>query len=572
MIRFPNPGSDIPTFIHIFQTLYTYLSDYKVFTLDDMSQTLTKMNLAASSGYVGEQALKLSTRKDRSRDPLYNQSKMYAELYRSLGWITSSEEKALLFSFTLLGEHMAAAKIDPKSIFEESVLGINYPNQVIDNKNENASRTFSTILLTAYELDGYICRDEIIVGPLNIDDTDLRAFSSMIDYIKAMRGDIRKLHGAILELSKRIKIQINTMQNYTRFPMSVLTYCGWFEKVRQNILYPNGRNMVILKMTQYGREKAEWLKRVLDIRTEHFEKMDEAVKPAMIRLGFYTMLQRANFDVTPVYDSIAKDSVALSKHIGDKELLFSPYQTIKTPIVNSALGIEYTPSSSDIKEYNRIVAETKAIYKTTAAPKGTVRLLRQTSTDTLSLKEESEISKKINRMINDGKEDQEIVDSLFAEYHNATQTVFYPLIADLFCILGFNCTATRAGINYERWDAIAIDDDFTIPIEIKSPSEEEYISIKAVRQALENKIILLSRKTYNTDWDTVSLAVGYHMPHDRAEVGRLIDDIKFAFNIKIGIIDFKSLLIMAIKTLRGSAYIDPQEIRKMEGLINVENS
>jgi len=46
MIRFPNPGSDIPTFIHIFQTLYTYLSDYKVFTLDDMSQTLTKMNLA----------------------------------------------------------------------------------------------------------------------------------------------------------------------------------------------------------------------------------------------------------------------------------------------------------------------------------------------------------------------------------------------------------------------------------------------------------------------------------------------------------------------------------------------
>lgn len=164
MIRFPNPGSDIPTFIHIFQTLYTYLSDYKVFTLDDMSQTLTKMNLAASSGYVGEQALKLSTRKDRSRDPLYNQSKMYAELYRSLGWITSSEEKALLFSFTLLGEHMAAAKIDPKSIFEESVLGINYPNQVIDNKNENASRTFSTILLTAYELDGYICRDEIIVG------------------------------------------------------------------------------------------------------------------------------------------------------------------------------------------------------------------------------------------------------------------------------------------------------------------------------------------------------------------------------------------------------------------------
>ena len=74
-------------------------------------------------------------------------------------------------------------------------------------------------------------------GPLNIDDTDLRAFSSMIDYIKAMRGDIRKLHGAILELSKRIKIQINTMQKLILdFQCPVLTYCGWFEKVRQKYL------------------------------------------------------------------------------------------------------------------------------------------------------------------------------------------------------------------------------------------------------------------------------------------------------------------------------------------------
>lgn len=226
MIRFPNPGSDIPTFIHIFQTLYSYLKEQGLFSLDDMSKTLTEMNLAASSGYVGEQALKLSTRTDRSRDPLYNQSKMYAELYRSLGWITSSEEKALLYTFTLLGDHVAAAKVDPKSIFEESVLGINYPNQIIDNKSQDASRTFAAILLSALEMDGLTCRDEIIVGAMNVNDMDMVAFGAMVAKLKTFRGNIKNLQAAIKELSEKTKIQINTLQNYTRFPMSVLMYCG----------------------------------------------------------------------------------------------------------------------------------------------------------------------------------------------------------------------------------------------------------------------------------------------------------------------------------------------------------
>jgi hypothetical protein len=73
-MRFPNPGSDMQAFIRIFQTLYSYLNEKAWFTLDDMSATLTNMNLTASPGHVGEQALALSTRPDRSRDPLYNQS------------------------------------------------------------------------------------------------------------------------------------------------------------------------------------------------------------------------------------------------------------------------------------------------------------------------------------------------------------------------------------------------------------------------------------------------------------------------------------------------------------------
>ena len=85
MLRFPNPGSHIDSFIKIYKELFDALSEAPFFTLDDISRTLVERNLATSSGFMGQEALTRSTREDRSRDPLYNQSKMYAELFRMLG-------------------------------------------------------------------------------------------------------------------------------------------------------------------------------------------------------------------------------------------------------------------------------------------------------------------------------------------------------------------------------------------------------------------------------------------------------------------------------------------------------
>jgi hypothetical protein len=82
MIRFANPGSDISSFIKIYVELYNALKDRYSFGLDDISKTLVEKNLATSCGYMGQEALSRSTRKDRSRDQLYNQSKMYSELFK----------------------------------------------------------------------------------------------------------------------------------------------------------------------------------------------------------------------------------------------------------------------------------------------------------------------------------------------------------------------------------------------------------------------------------------------------------------------------------------------------------
>jgi hypothetical protein len=50
-----------------------------------------------------------------------------------------------------------------------------------------------------------------------------------------------------------------------------------------------------------------------------------------------------------------------------------------------------------------------------------------------------------------------------------------------------------------------VDATDSIPIEIKSPGEEMELSVKALRQAVENKVILLSRNQFPTrrgDYDT----------------------------------------------------------------------
>ena len=570
MIRFPNPGSNISQLITIFQELYQSLHDMTYFTLDDMSKTLTKTNLAASCGYVGERALVLSTRDNRSRDPLYNQSKMYAELFRSLGWIGSTQDSALNYTFTLLGAHAAVETDNSKDIFEESILGINYPNQVINTQFPEASRVFANILHTANELNGYICRDELIIGPLSNNDITDENFASMIERLQKIRGNFGLLQDAIYSLSSQTGIQVNTLNNYTRFPIAVLIYCGWFEKIRTKDCYKN-RSMVMLKLTPKGYAKERKIRDCLDIRVSDYERIPKSKQPSLIGLGFYSMLERSNFDISPVASQLQKDWDFLYSNSEHRDIIFSPYQTINLSDVNAVLNPIDIDSFQNSTELGIIVKPKKKASESIYSNNNTtsVKLMENRSLYEKNTAYNCEITEKINNYYNQKISINEIINKLFMRYRDAKKEIFYPLIADLFSIIGFNCRCPRNGINYERWDAIIDDDKKSIPIEIKSPTEEEFISVKAVRQALENKVILLSRGTYHTDWDTVSLIVGYNMPNDRAEVAKLIHDIKRTFGLKIGVIDFKSLLLMATLKICENKMIKLSDIEQMEELIDV---
>jgi hypothetical protein len=163
------------------------------------------------------------------------------------------------------------------------------------------------------------------------------------------------------------------------------------------------------------------------------------------------------------------------------------------------------------------------------------------------------------------------VESIAIFYITANQAIFYPLISTLFRILGIECRTGRRGVNYERSDAMIIDSKGCIPIEIKSPGEELEISVKGVRQALENKVILMARPRdgINAVRETTSLVVGYNSPNERSDVHELIEDIFETFDVRVGVVDFRSLLRMAIPAAIAEKRVSLSHFRTMKGVIHV---
>ena len=82
---------------------------------------------------------------------------------------------------------------------------------------------------------------------------------------------------------------------------------------------------------------------------------------------------------------------------------------------------------------------------------------------------------------------------------------------------------------------------------------------------------MLSRKNYSTDWNTSTLVVGYNLPNNRAEVLTLIKDIKSTYNITIGVIDFKTLLIILLNKILYNKNIIISNIEKVEGYVKIKD-
>lgn len=559
MIRFRNPGTQYTTQIQVFRELYQEYKDAASFDLDDMAATIAKTKLMTAYGYAGDAALALSNTENDSLNSTKMNAKMYAEVFRLLGWITSAGTSSYPLVFTYIGEH-AASTDDVLPLYEQCVLGINNPQEIMEVKYQEKVRFFKAALFTLVDMGGIMYKHELCLGPMSIDDLDSRQYYRMLTYLHGLREDYSKYEEAYASLCDNLGVKKSLPDNSTRLPIAFMKTCNWIENQRTKVLYPP-KSLECIKLTGHGREVADSLRHVKDMRLDEYKKYPSHVQKALIRLGVYSMLFRAGYDTSPVSKSIEADTILCKDILQGQQLLFSPYQTLHHSVVDEALGIKKTAVGS--QSHSRVLPD----IKRTDSVIHNIHLNVSTQNTKLFDKEVEEFREEVLRL-RQKYSSNEIVEIIHINHITSTQTVFYPFTAMLFRVMGLDCLASRPGDNGARWDAIIVDYKQSIPIEIKSPTEEQHLSLKAIRQALENKIILLSRKTHPTLPETTSLAVGYYLPNDRAEVTNLMSDFKKAYGYKIGVIDLKTLLTIAVTIIVDGKTFNIEQLFELEGFAN----
>jgi len=569
VLRFPNPGSTTENFVGVYGSAFERLNGHTV-DLDEIVAAVVAANLATSSGYMGEEAVARSTRADRSRDPLYNQLKMYAELFRTLGWLHPTPQSALNFTFTLLGEQVVAAGRNFGPLLEECVLGIVYPTPILSVKGDFDLRPFAFILRVMAACGGHLSRDEMIIGPLSAgSDRGQDNLDAVVATIEAARASAAATANAVAAVSDARKIQVNTLQNYTRWPIALLRDLGW--TTRGSARFGNGRKYVTLHLTDRGQALADRVVSCVDLRVNDVARLAPEQREALAVAAHFRMLERSGFDVAPLGARIA-EAEAIATQVFDelgtdgRNLLFSPFQSLSLDDIAAAFPARVQSARVDEGAGRAAVAVSPDgrddrshlfVHPTMVAAEGAGAggpdALRAELTELL-----------------EAHDNIEAAAAAFAENHaRDTQTEFYPLVTHLFQILGFKSDYSRAGVNYQRWDACVWAGDYALPIEIKSPTEEVMLSTKAVRQAMENKVILLSRGGLDTRRELASLVVGNRLPNERGEMSNLIDDVFKAFELRLGVIDLTTLGHLALRAVRDGVTIDAGQLSQIRGFLDV---
>lgn len=573
MLRFPNPGSTISNLVAVYSAAFRRFQD-KTVDLDDMVAATVDANLATSSGYVGKEAIARSTRADRSRDGLYNQLKMYAELYRSLGWLHPTENASLKYTFTLLGHQIVASGDHYLSLLGESAVGICYPSHVLSIKGDFSIRPFSLILQTMLSCDGALSRDEMIIGPLcTVNDRNKNCVSEIVSKVLKARTNVNAIRYLLADVSKSRGIQLNTLRNYTRFPIAVMRDCGWTEKARFKFS-KDKQSFEVHRLTSIGKELANRLISSTDVRISQLEILTASQREALSLHAHYQMLGRAGFDLSSVENKLTRFRSSFQTALNllggnhEKPLLFSPFQSLSVSEVTNIFHI--APTLSKVGK-RRIDSTSEA--QVGRACRDHLFVKPQLVEDTnISAKKGAETIFLRKALISYYKKfecEVKAAEAFALSRSNNTKTQFYPLIVQLFSICGFKSTFSRTGVNYQRWDACVWLDKVALPIEIKSPTEENFLSTKAIRQALENKVILLSRGGLQTLKETTSLIVGFKIPNQRGDMASLIDDIFSAFKIRIGVIDLPTLTQLALRAATKNLYISRTQLISLKGFLHV---
>jgi hypothetical protein len=113
--------------------------------------------------------------------------------------------------------------------------------------------------------DGFISRDEMIVGPLKAaSDRSPDSIAEIVSPVKSLRSSKAAVEKHLESVAREGGIRVNTLHNYTRWPIAVLRDCGWATKRRTN--YRNGRSFQASYLTSRGKSAAESLLQIAELQ------------------------------------------------------------------------------------------------------------------------------------------------------------------------------------------------------------------------------------------------------------------------------------------------------------------
>ncbi|EMR8941042.1 hypothetical protein WKS02_000137 [Yersinia enterocolitica] len=515
------------------------------FDLFDMKEILALNGFISSSGATGLKALQKGDNVDRSRDAIYNQCKMYAEVYRSLGWV-GSVDKALDYYITPFGRHVLNSKVKPQLIFEHCLLGIENPNDILVIPRKYRLRPFLAILKCARELEGYMSKEEMIYGPLFLsDDSNLEEIDSTCKEILQLRNDKTEFKNKLEAKYIEREITANTASNYTRFPIAAIQFVGWFTK-------KNG----CFHLTEYGYNALYLAEKKNDFR--YIDISDDIFLDDLSKFSYYDFLLNHGYNLGNLAIDHEQAKKNLPKEITEYGTLFSPFSVMNSkrlsqifnfmiPSTKRKTSVELTDKYNNKERVNTIVPFKFTVNTSNIDNKYSNRLK-----ELIASQEEKHVIKLIKDEVRLYKKDK-----------------FYPWVSDVFAIIGINCNIPQHGNNSVRWDAILLNQDNTdsIPIELKSPTEELHLSVKAIRQALENKIVLQSRKVISNAPTSSSLAIGFELPNKRSEVDALISAFYNIFGFSVAVISTEYLIKLTIECVKEEKKLDFTDFSCLRGII-----
>lgn len=345
VFRFSNAVSDISKFIQTYKSIYQHFipetSQGHYFDHRDAYQFLANTGLASSLGAIGAEAIRRSERDDTSRDPLYNQHKMYSEMYRMLGWYEPGT-KQTNFNLPEYGYYIANFPDNAvKELFGINVLHIVSPNPLTAVKGGNILRPFPLLLRIMNRLGGIICRDEMILTVLACpSDRDSSYIQSAVKKILDLRTQGHAaLKRAIVDLMAENGLgSMATLQNYTRFPIATLKWMEWAQSENLKSIY-RGTNVTCLNLSEKGRSLANTLENVTDIRYGELSQYSEDAIAAFVIWSNFFQLRKAGFCISDSYSEISILEEKASKILSDyslsldSEMLFFGFQEAPRAVI-----------------------------------------------------------------------------------------------------------------------------------------------------------------------------------------------------------------------------------------------